>query len=314
MGKGKMAIKSISLAAAVLVISSNVNAVGSGSNPKGKPFIAINDQIIEVEGAISSLQEQVDLLVGRVDSIGERVTANEGAIATLQSQNVTLNTLVQQSLSDIASIDTKILLLQGANTDLEAMIAANSGDILALRSDIDANDAMINTLQSAILMVQSDIISLESSLQLQIDNNMTLISAIQNELDSINSILAIKQNLINGACPDGSAIQEVQNDGSVICEGVAAQSGQLESIYVIQNTSEAMPGETVQVWNYCPSNEGWVATGAGYHTYNGWVVSSSYAQKHYGNLTAMNIDNRNHYLFSVLNILTCTRIKPPTQP
>lgn len=47
-----------------------------------------------------------------------------------------------------------------------------------------------------------------------------------------NAQLALKQKLINGTCPDGSAVQQVLSDGSVVCQGVSGTSGQLEKIAV----------------------------------------------------------------------------------
>ena len=297
-------LKNILVVALSVAFSSTAFAAGSGSSPKGKPFIAIGDQIVEVEGAINSLQDQVDILVGRVDSIEARVFANEGAITTLQNQNAALTTLVQQNLSDIASIDAEILALQQANADLAAMIAANSGDIATLQSDVAANDALITTLQSAILMVQGDIISLETSLQSQIDNNLMLIGVIQGELDTINAKLALKQNLINGICPDGSAIQQVLTDGSVICEGVAGASGQLESVVSI-NWRFAEPGHDTRLLTYCP--DGYTATGSGFAHALGWEIQHHFAQ---GNVADIRARNDNPFSDDIHGVATCTRIAP----
>ena len=62
--------------AAVIGAASVAQAAGNGSTPNGKPFIAINDQIIEVKGAISSIEDQLAELVAQASSLEDRVAAN----------------------------------------------------------------------------------------------------------------------------------------------------------------------------------------------------------------------------------------------
>ena len=306
----KIFTASLSLAISAVLFSTTL-AAGSGNSPKGKPFIAINDQIVEVEGAISSLQDQIEILVGHVDTIEQRVTANEAAIASLQNQNAILNALTQQNLSDIASIEGEILLLQQTNADLQTMIATNSDDITTLQGEVAANDAMIATLQSSILLVSNDLISLETSLQSQIEHNETLIVAIQDELDIINSELALKQNIINGTCPDGSAMQQILLDGSVICEGTGGTSGQLQTTTSYQHSYYTSPGQTTSVLATCPT--GYVATSAGFERARGWDVYRLFtiAEGHgYDERGLLQARNNNTYSTSITVITTCTRIAP----
>lgn len=292
----------------------SAHAAGNGNTPNGKPFVAINNQIVEVEGAISSLQDQIDLLVARVDTVEQRVTANENAITELQAQNDALDLLVQQNLSDIASIEVQISLLQQANADLQAQITANSGDNIAtLQSEVAANSALIATLQSAVLMVQSDIISLESSLQLQIDNNKTLIDALQSEVTQINAKLDFKQNLVNGTCPNGSAIQQILADGSVICGGIAGSSGQLESVTSFKQSASTDGGNSVAVKAFCDTTEGYVATGVGFVGGLGWDIENINTSPHFlnnGNWGQVIAKNNNSYSDTLFSATTCTRIIP----
>ncbi|MCB1937059.1 MAG: hypothetical protein KDF59_14090 [Nitrosomonas sp.] len=228
------------------------NAAGNGNSPQGKPFVEIAGQIVEVKGSVSSLQEQIDLLVARVDTMEDRVIANEDAISTLQTQNNTLNTLIGQGLSDIGAIQAEILTLQQANQDLLTMIAAGQGDIAALEAEVAGNKALIASLSNSILLVEGGMISLETSLQSQIDNNTMLINALQNEVNNINDLLALKQNLVNGSCPNNYAIQQILSDGSVICEMTgSSMSGQLHSVVSYQYKYVA-PSNVTGVYAYCP--------------------------------------------------------------
>ena len=238
-----------------------VHAAGKGGKRHGKRFVAIKNTLVEVQGAITSLQDQVDLLVARVDTVEQRVDANEDAITTLQSQNAALEALVQQNLTDSASIQAEIDALSRANTELQAQIDAFSVDIASLQQQLAENEALIATLQLAIAKSQTDLISLESSLQAQIEKNLNLITVLQDEIDIINANLALKQNLVNGTCPNGEAMVEILPDGSIVCDAVGgATTGQLHSVQTFRDLS--VPSNAVRTLNaYCPS--GYIATSAG---------------------------------------------------
>ena len=121
---------------------------------------------------------------------------------------------------------------------------------------------MIAALQGAIVLVQTDLISLQTGLQEQIDNNLDLINALQDEINIINEALALKQNLINGVCPNGEAMVEVLADGSVVCGSFGgATSGQLRSVRTY-NPGVGVPANGVRTARaYCPT--GYIATSAG---------------------------------------------------
>ncbi len=255
-----------------------------------------------MEGAVSSLQEQIDLLVARVDTMEERVGANEVAITTLQDQNEALRILIQDNLIDITTIEAEILFLQQSNEDLGGMIAANTGDIVVLQAELDANSDMVATLQGSILMIQSNIISFDDSLQVQIDNNLDLINLLQDEIDIIDEQLLSKQNLVNGMCLDGSAIQQILEDGSVVCEGVTSSSGQLQSTYM-QQVVWMYAGQQVSSYLRCPS--GYIAINSGYTT----VSNIEFLHKYVANDGAtIFAKNNNTYGTTFVHIATCIKI------
>lgn len=301
----------------VVILSSTicttaVHAAGKGGKRHGKRFVAIKNTLVEVQGAITSLQNQIDLLVARVDTVEERVGANEDAIATLQSQNAALDALVQQNLTDAASVEAEIGMLQNANAELQAQIDAYSGDITTLQGQLADNKAMIATLQQAILMVQTDLVSLESSLQKQIEKNLNLINMLQDEIDIINANLALKQNLVNGTCPNGETMVEILADGSVVCDAVGgATTGQLHSVQTFRSVS--VPSNAAPTLNaYCPP--GYIATSAGIlNGLNFEIIAMSTAvdtakqDQHYGFVTAKNT----HYATSNLQVsATCIQLAP----
>ncbi len=283
------------------------NAAGNGSSPKGKPFVSINNQIVEVTGAISSLQDQIDLLVARVDTVEQRVGANEAAIASLQAQNAALQAMASQNASDIASINAAILQLQQANATLQALIAATTGTVTQLQAQLDTNSALIANLQGAVLLAETSVITLGSNLQPQIDNNNALIVALQTELDQLKSLLQAKQDRINGLCPNGQAIQQVLANGSVVCESVGGgASGTLQSTYTSLYSGNISSGQYASIYATCPT--GWVVSGAGHwYAYN-WQVVHTYTSSNNG--AYLYARNNNPYTSYISVVATCLRIVP----
>ncbi len=295
-----------SLLCLTIATLATATASAKDNTPKGKPFVAIEGQIVEVEGAISSLQDQVDLLVEKVDTLEQRMTANESAITTLYQQNSALHTLVQQNISDVTSIQAEINSLQAANQTLQESIAAASGDIDALQGEVSANQQLIASLQSALIMVNSNVISLNEGLQAQIDNNVALIEALQVEIADIQQKLEMKQNVVDGVCPENSAIKEVMTDGSVVCE--AFSTGSIEKV-ISKNFGSAAAGGSVTVYTICPSD--YVATSTGFGSGSGWEVTYSHIIENPafngGLLTAKNLRSYTNHIAAVT---TCIKITP----
>ena len=291
---------------AVLATAVGTTSAFAGSTPKGKPFVAINGQVVEVQKAISTIQDQIALLVGQVGSMEERLTASEGAIQDLISQNAEISALINGNITSVDQIAAKIDSLNAETATLESMLQSVGTDP-DLENQVKINTELINTLSSALAGVNSGIINLEGNLQSQIDNNSTLISALQSDIDQINLDLAQKQNIISGNCLDGSAVQQILENGDVVC-GEAGMSGQLETKYSYVQAF-ANPNQFIQAVAICP--EGYTVTGAGYASAAGWEISSIYTEiGAAGNYAVVQATNRNSFRDDIVPVANCMRVAP----
>jgi len=193
---------------ALAIAGSNTN---KGANPNGKPFVEIAGAIIEVEGELSSLSDQVDALVGRVETIEDAQAAMEGSIIDLEAENIVLQTQINANAADVDSIEAEISTLNTAIMTLELDIAELGDADGSLQAQIDAHEATVTTLALSID-------TLEGNLQASINNNTALIVLMQQEINSIQSSLELYQLLVSGSCPADQAIREIGADGSVVCE------------------------------------------------------------------------------------------------
>jgi len=237
-----------------LSVGFSVTAFAKGNKPSGKPFVAINEQIVEVQGEVSGLQDQIDSIVGRVDTIEDKVTANQTAISDLVDNNNYLAALIAANLTSISDINAEIAALQ-AQVDFLKTQADDNTDAIA------ANEALIVNLQLAIGAVENGLISLDVDLQGQIDDNELLIGSLQQEVDLIQELQTFQQNLADGICSGGEAVVGVNPDGTKVCAPLGGGGGAL-SVQRVENSFTVNPGGSVGAFATCPS--GTLAVGGGW--------------------------------------------------
>ncbi len=289
-------------AVAALGLAISGQAVGKGANPNGKPFVELQGQIVEVQGELSSLQDQIDSLVGRVDSVEAEQAALSSSILDLQATNQALQDQILLNQGDIASIEYQIGVLQVQNTDLQAQID-NYGDTTgALQTQITANQDQITTLTLALN-------TLEGSLQSTIDNNSSLIAIMQGEIDALQAEIDMKQNVINGFCPNGSSIRQVFPNGSVACEtddtGAATGTGTL-SAYYTYGTAYVPAGHHAYITTYCAS--GYMPISVGYSAYDMQVFGMmAYPQAGYP--ATLSVRNTSGYDRNAYAYVNCLRVQ-----
>ena len=288
-----------------VLFSSPVFSAPPANKSVKNPFVELNGELISVQGAVTSLQDQLNELVGRVNSIEEVVIASEAAIVNLQAQDTILQTLIDQNITDIASINQMISDQQIVNDNLQAQIDSNSGDNTALQAELDANKAFITTLQSAILEVENGSIALGASLQEQIDDNAVKIALLEQDVQQINALKAFNDNLANGTCPNGTAVISVQDNGSYVCGTVDGNNNVNLSINTVYHTSYVRYYSTAQWRVGCPA--GYHAMSNGHHT-SRYMTSIWRNEKVAYSAFDMGAYNDRSWTMAVTTSTTCLRL------
>ncbi len=184
--------------------NANEASPANGGNPNGLPFQNLQANIDEVE---SSLQDQIE---------------------DLQSQINDLVSDIEDLAGDLAA---DILALAEAISDLEDALADHEADdIVALEDLASQIDDNRNEL-AELLVATGDNADDIAALLLAIEANQDDIDQLEIDLAILDVELALKQNDIDGICPDGEAAVEVLDDGTLVCEEVASAEVSVVTVF-----------------------------------------------------------------------------------
>jgi hypothetical protein len=266
-------LSALSVAVLTALSSSASSAAGGGaSNAGGKPFVQLENQIIEVQNTLTqtieqqiqnltttvinsdtSLADRVALLEGKVLSLEDRIAISEQNIASLNTTATNLQNQINGLIATASQQGVDILALQNQLTTTNEQISAllaQSGDH---SSEIEALKLTAASLQNQIEINASGI----TGLQEQLNETKEILTGLQGQLTNFQNALQAKQDILDGKCPDGMALKEIRADGAIVC-GMLGANG-LEFHQVSQRLwLDAWEANT----QYCP--QGFFATGGGF--------------------------------------------------
>ena len=231
-------IKTILAIVAALTLNPSAYA---GGTPKGKPFVQLGNQIIELQGQMEqTIAEQAEQLT-TVAITAEKVATLEGTVLSLEDRVLSLEDRVETAEANLSLLNTKATNQQDQINELINGALSHGVDILALQNNLVTINQQIATLETQTGDHAAEIAALQlqaTSLTAQIETNAAgltalqaelvktndLIEALEAELALLETVLEAKQNVINHTCEVGQALVEVQGD-SVVCGSVGGASG-----------------------------------------------------------------------------------------
>lgn len=233
--------------------SGGVNNNGKGMNPFtqiNNELLLINQNIAEIFAEINSILTRVGTLEGKVTDLENKVTELELVEVSLQEQITSVLTLAESNGVDIESI-----LLKIENMQLQ---------IADIKEDVDENGLLSkeNAVKIAALKdeVNSALDSIDGSLRLLVSGQIAIGNLIDLMIEKINDMnekialmeddISGKQDDISGACHGSYAIQQILDDGSIIC--VDTNESEVSSNRVIEVVKDFITsGRTVTRVKYC---------------------------------------------------------------
>ncbi len=188
--------------------------------PKGKPFVELQGQIVEVEGTVSTLKSQVDELLlsvdtleGRVSSLDDNIATINAAIEKVKSDNAAVLAEMTTVLNDAIAQNSAVAdALQKIN-ELHAQVQELMGSSTANAEAIADLYAQIGTLEEYIAANAEGYHTLEA----KIDHNQQLIDGLNGRLSAVEAEMQLKQSVLNATCQEGEALRQINPDGSYAC-------------------------------------------------------------------------------------------------
>lgn len=250
----------------------------AGGAPKGKPFIQLGNQIIELQGQMEqTIQQQAEQLT-TVAATAVKVDALEETVGTLEDRVLSLEDRVSTAEENLLLLKTKATNQENQINELISGALAHGVDILALQADLATVNQQIDILETdvgvhtdQIAVLQAKATSLTAlietnalglfALQGELATTNDLIDALEAQLAQLQLVLEMKQHIINHTCPSNQAFISVQPDGSVVCGPVGGVSGLVTltvfKTHTFPNTPTSIPSH-----NYACPDGSTIASGS----------------------------------------------------
>ena len=145
----------------------------------------VEDQIVTLQGSITSVQTMFGTLEADLTAFGGRVTAVEGSVVTIETDVGTIEVDLAAAMGDITNLDTN-LEQQGVQ------LVTVEGNVVTIEGNITNLQSTVTTLQGVVQSVQGNVTTIETNIgALQVD-----LTAIGGRVTSVEgNIVTIETNV-----------------------------------------------------------------------------------------------------------------------
>ena len=119
----------------------------NGSTPNGKPFVALQQQIDDLDARVTTVEESIGTLDARWQAAEARLDSLAGSLQALVEADRALQELMAALRARIDELETRVSTLEGDVADLSSTLS----ELAALRAQLEALRLEVNEKQAAIV-------------------------------------------------------------------------------------------------------------------------------------------------------------------
>ncbi len=229
-------VKNLILISMLMGMTSAANAAND-KLPNGKPFVLLNDQIVEVENTLQALEDKYDDIItdiyASIEGLDGKISAINLKINELEETDAQLKEKIAQTIADLESQGADIKTLFENYQSLKAQLEVLEASVVT-KAELEALEAEIETVRSSIAGVSTEVASLLSD----IEDNAALIALLQQDMKNLT--VAMESAIPQGECPQGQFLVALNEDGSIVCSSSDSNSSASPQITTLVSAAVAI--------------------------------------------------------------------------
>lgn len=212
--------KKLLIVSALLAVSAGVSA-GKNDLPNGKPFVILNQEIVEVENSVQALEDKYNSIVERITNeitgLSGQIDALNQEIGGLKTTDAELQTQINDMVEDLEAQGVTIASLVNEynslseELDLLKASALDDSDLADIQIQLNNLFASIADLSPAVAELLQEVIDINALIAMLVDESGNLLA--------LNEI-----TVPEGECPAGQAVSAIDSEGVISCVSIASSA------------------------------------------------------------------------------------------
>lgn len=236
----------------MLLGATSVAYAANDKLPNGKPFVLLNDQIVEVENTLQALEDKYDDIITdiytSIEGLNGKISAINLKIDELEETDTQLQEKIAQTIADLESQGSDIKTLFENYQTLQVQLEALEASVVT-KAELEALEAEIETVRSSIAAVSTEV----AGLLLDIEDNTALIELLQQDMKNLT--VAMESAIPQGECSQGQFLSAINEDGSIACSNSDNSGANSTITTLISSPIEVSKNTVVSVDLACGTNQ-----------------------------------------------------------